>query len=215
MSQPILQITKIQQMNCQICDCPSKGHRYCTPCFQSFIKKAPFAGPGPVRGGGELADNISRQLGQTAEDQFYNYYKSAGKRIRTATKFENHKKHYDFVTFEERLRKYIRVEVKSMKARKRGQEPDPTIAYLEVHNIDGYPGWVYGQADAIAFQTPTGFLIVNRKRLVEIVNDYYKKLPYVTESGIEYTLYGRFNRKDLVMILPFSEIEKIPGNIKI
>lgn len=204
----------IQQeiMNCYICGTDSHGQRYCSPCFQAFIKKR-VVQPTPVKGGGDLADETSKRLGQTAEDLFYNHFINKNKKIRTATNNENRRRHYDFVVFEESLGRFIRIEVKSIKARKRGQQPDPSIVYLEVHNIDGHPGWIYGESDYIAFQTPTGFMMVNRMRLVEKVKHFYDKLPYVTESGLDYTLYGRFNRMDLVMVLPFSEIAVIEDKI--
>jgi len=208
-----IQDTMNCQRLCQICNSVSHGQSYCSPCFQAFIKKRSTHGPDKVKGGGALIDETSRHLGQTAEDIFFDHFRSNHKKIRTATTMENRKRHYDFVVFEESLGRHIRVEVKSMKARKRGQQPDPNIIYLEVHNIDGFPGWVYGEADYVAFQTPTGFMMVNRIRLVEKVNHYFTRLPYVTESGIDYTLYGRFNRKDLVMILPFSEISQIEDKI--
>jgi len=202
-------------MNCLLCNSNSHGQRYCSPCFQAFIKKRDSHGPGKVKGGGELADDTSRQLGQNAEDLFYNYFRTNNIRIRVATTTENRKRHYDFVVFEKSLDRFIKVEVKAIKARKRGLPPDPSIVYLEVNDIEGYPGWIYGEADYVAFQTPNGFVMVNRLGLVDKVKHFFDKLPYVTQSGLDYTLYGRFNRMDLVMVLPFDEILSIQDKIAI
>lgn len=202
-------------MECPICQGDTRGHKYCTPCYLSFIQKIPSVPPGGIKGGGEYIDAISRNMGQSAEDEFFHLNKMQHKFIRSATRYENIKKHFDFILYEQLLSKYIKVEVKSMKARHRGEAPDPSIIYIEIFNIDGYPGWVYGESDYIAFQRPDGFLLVQTKSLINIVNYYYHHLPYVTKSGIEYTLYGRNNRKDLVLILPFKEIENIKNNIRI
>lgn len=198
-------------MICQICYNESRQKQFCVNCHKVFILKLEPNRPGMVAGGGSLSDETSRNLGNNAEQLFFDAYRSVEKPIRCATAFENRKQHYDFIVYEKE--KFIKVEVKSMKARNRGEAPDPMIIYIEVFNIDGGPGWIYGEADYIAFQQLNGFILVSRVELLWKVHAFMKSLPYVTRSGLEYTLYGRKNRKDLVMILPISEIFSISDKI--
>ena len=196
-------------MNCSICRCTSHHHIFCQPCYHAFVKRDQGHPPSKIVGGGVLADSRSLSLGQSAENRFYEYYQSHHRMIRCSTKYENTKKHYDFIVFEDHLKQFVKIEVKAIKAKKRNMEPDETIVYIEILNIDGFAGWIYGEADYIAFQTFSGFTIVSRKELLGLVEQYLGKLPYLTESGVEFSLYGRFNRKDLVMVLPFSLLNTI------
>jgi hypothetical protein len=193
---------------CKICSGLSYNKPFCSPCFKTFIKKIPTQNePGYAIGGGSLSDSISKQLGTDAEKLFSTTCNSLSKPFRFATPFENKKRHFDYIVKDNS--KYLKIEVKSMKARHRGEDPDPSIVYVEIYNIDGGPGWVYGDADYIAFQLPDKFLCVSRVELVWKVNSMVSKLPFVTKSGIEYTLYGRSNRKDMVVVLPIHEIMSI------
>lgn len=196
---------------CTVCKIEICGKKYCKHCLLCFIKKEETFSPEAVRGGGELSDGLSKQLGETAEKKFFQMCKDKGYMIRCATKFENVKKHYDFVVKMDKS--FIRVEVKSMKARQRGQQPDASVIYLELFNIDGGPGWIYGEADYIAFENSKGFMLYPRMELIKIVDYWKDKLPYVTKSGIDFTLYGRQNRKDLVLVLPFAEVNQIISKI--
>ena len=81
-------------------------------------------------------------------------------KLRVASKFENIRKHFDFIV--KLGSKYQKVEVKSMKSRKRGQPQDPTCIFIETQSVKGYPGWVHGEADTVAFEQPEGFLMIPR-----------------------------------------------------
>jgi hypothetical protein len=142
-------------------------------------------------------------MGTAAEQRFFDICKKRKYVIRPATQKENIVSHFDFIV------QGKRVEVKSMKAPRRGQAPDPNIIYLELRNVEGGDGWLYGRADFIAFEQERGFLIVSRKELVQLVDRMQSRCRSARTSGLFYTMYSRANRRDLVMILPLSALAKL------
>ena len=178
----------------------------CPLCFVYFVKKeessTDFIAQSLPMGGGTFRDRQSHAMGSNAEQHFWDLCRSRNMLIRPSSMDENRKLHFDFVIFLQKH--FVRVEVKSMKSRKRGQSPDPSLIYLEIQNIDGGKGWVFGQYDWIAFEQPGGFLLFHQDDIIAFVDYFYPKLPFVTESGIDFTLYGRKQRKDIMMLVPFA-----------
>lgn len=98
------------------------------------------------------------------------------------------------------------VDVKSIK--------DPRSIWVEIKNIKGYDGWLYGKATHIAFERHDHFKIVRRLDLVELVDKLVDKTTMV-ESPMDclYKIYQRkkYDREDiLTKILP-SDLDKIPN----
>jgi len=177
---------------------------YCKSCTRFFIHKEKLINVKQVEGGGKYIDNISKNMGNNAESRFVKICNEKELAIRPSNSIENRINHYDFIF--NYNHQYFKIEVKSMKSRKRGLNPDPSILYLELNNIEGGFGWIYGDSDYIAFEQEKGFVLFNTKQLQKVVSIFFPKLPYVIESGKDFTLYGRKNRKDLVMILPFAVV---------
>jgi hypothetical protein len=146
----------------------------------------------------------STELGQNAETRFEAMLQSKGSTFRRANRHEDMFQHWDFLaTVNEQSYK---IEVKSMKrARRSDVQVDPTLVYVEFLNVIGNPGWLYGQADLIALEQPTGFVVVQRKNLVvvaeRLTNDEWANRP---------TLYKKYRRKDrpleCVSVLHISDI---------
>lgn len=139
-------------------------------------------------------------MGTAAEQRFFDICRSRGYTIRSATSYENRVKHFDF-----KVQGYA-VEVKSMKAPRRGMAPDPNMIYVELKNVCGGSGWVYGDADYIAFEQRKGFLMVDRSKLVGLVQSMQSKCRKSNVSGVYNTLYSRANRDDLVMVLHINDL---------
>lgn len=182
----------------------------CTPCFYSFIQPSPTHSQSTFlledpKGGGPYSDFISTKIGSEAEQKFWSLCQSKGFLIRSSTPHENRISHFDFVVGLA-MDRFVRVEVKSTKARRRGDTPDPSVVFLEIQNIDGGPGWIYGKCDYVAFEHPKGFILFPNQEIVSYVERYSQTFPFVTQSGIDFTLYGRRQRKDIVMVVPFAEL---------
>jgi hypothetical protein len=153
-----------------------------------------------AKGGGRFATNITRRMGTRAEQHFEYILMSNNLVFRPAKTNEEHKFHYDYVVANFLNCKLCKIEVKATKAPRRGQAPDSSILYLEIKSVGGYPGWIYGSADYIAFQIDEKFILFCRYDLVEYVENTQDKMPIIKKSGIVGTRYGRKGRRDLVAI---------------
>ena len=136
----------------------------CSACRKYFVDNCVwnFNYRESAKGGDKFATKITRKMGASAEFRFVNICKNNNNyRIRGSTKYEETKLHYDFVVEIKRnnIKEYYRIEVKSIKSRKRGDLADPQITYIEYENIYGGPGWLYGDSDYIAFEQLDHFVI--------------------------------------------------------
>jgi hypothetical protein len=154
-----------------------------------------------VCGGGAYACARSHAMGQIAEQRFLDLCQAHRMPFRCATPRENIINHFDVVVQVPSATRPLRIEVKAMKARHRGAPPDPRVIYAELRAVRNNPGWLYGDADAIAFEQEHGFLLVHRGDLVQHVHRLLPTCPQVHRSGIPHTLYTRAGRQDLVMVL--------------
>jgi hypothetical protein len=146
-------------------------------------------------------------MGRNAEVRFMRISERHGYKYRAANRRENMVEHFDFI-----LNGRLKVEVKAMKAKRRGESVTPDIVYVETKNVNGGAGWVYGKADFIAFEQPDGFLFVDRNELVAYL---HKKLPHMRRaiySGVFNTIYSRNGRDDEVAIFNIRDIFTIPNN---
>ena len=133
-----------------------------------------------------------------------------------ADKNQNFLEHWDVQgTLNGKLSKF---EVKGLKRfNRKDPEPQDEMACVEYVGVAGYPGWVRGAADYIAFKRiKYPWLVVDRQELWDMVkqrleernysestNPWYEKEPYAT--------YDRsfFGKKDKYCWVPFEDIEKL------
>lgn len=156
-----------------------------------------------VRGGGRYATAHTTSMGTAAEQRFFDICRARGYTIRPANNFENRVNHFDFEV------QGFKVEVKAMKAPRRGMAPDPDMIYVELKNVCGGSGWVYGNADFVAFEQRGGYLMVRRDELVQLVQSMQSKFRHSHVSGVYHTLYSRANRDDLVMVLHANDLARM------
>lgn len=186
----------------------SRGKYTCKPCKYTFKDPSELQIQS-VTGGGEFASPATTAMGTQAEQNFLRFCSSHKNiKIRKATKYENMVLHYDFVV-NVKDHKYHRVEVKAIKSRRRGLPPDPRVIFVELKDIHGNPGWLYGKADLIAFQQIDGFLLVPREFLVKRVETLKPTFRLSLQSGVHHTLYSRPQRNDLMMVLDIDDIDDI------
>lgn len=163
-----------------------------------------------VYGGGRYATAATRRMGRDAEVRFMQICKAHRYGVVNATRRENMVDHFDFWV-EWGARRAAKIEVKAMKARRRGEAVDPSVIYLETRNVAGGLGWLYGKADYIAFEQPRGFLLVPRVDLVELLRGM--RLRRAARSGIRGTVYSRPGRRDEVAVLDIRDIEGFRHNV--
>lgn len=81
------------------------------------------------------------------------------------------------------------------------------IHWVELKNVNGDPGWLYGLADYIVFEKKDEWLVVNRKKLLTFVDD---NLKFVMVNQPElYKMYTRYGRYDVITLVPTADLDKI------
>lgn len=109
-----------------------------------------------------------------------------------------------------------KIDVKSVKRKNRNDvNPNDNIHWVEETNVNGDKGWLFGKADYFAFQTNKQWIIVEKKKLQNLIKEKcqdqkiypYKKL---------YKRYRRIDknnpeksRLDSIILVETSELIKI------
>ena len=96
------------------------------------------------------------------------------------------------------------VDVKSIK--------DPETVWVELKNVQGKKGWLYGDATHIAFQRPLGFVVVKRLHLLELVEALVDMDAMVSSpADCLYKLYSRrkWGRKDLLTKIKPTDLNSL------
>jgi hypothetical protein len=80
---------------------------------------------------------------------------------------------------------------------------ESTFHWIEIYNVNGEAGWLYGKADYICFETKKYWIIVPLQALKDFVKancikEYREKEPYY--------LYKREGRKDKLMLIPTLDL---------
>ena len=69
--------------------------------------------------------------------------------------------------------KNITFDVKAAKKSQRSDlYPDYNIHWIELKNVKGNPGWLFGKSDYIAFECKDFWLCVDRKNLISILKNH-------------------------------------------
>jgi len=98
-----------------------------------------------------------------------------------------------------------------VKARKRINRTDDEVrddlVWLEFKNVQGKRGWLYGNADWIAFERLKDFVLVKRIELVELAERLCQTEVRVLKGhNALYRGYQRKGRKDLLSIIKMTDI---------
>ncbi len=151
----------------------------------------------------------SLELGEHAENLFILLAVKLGWRISASTQEENIHDHWDYLI--EKDDKQYKVEVKSKKRISRSDANEQNnFVWVEIQNVRGETGWLFGKADLIAFEQEKTFLFVKKPDLLKTVN---KKVDLVAKvknpKDAVYKIYKREGRKDKLTLLPMNNIEQI------
>ena len=135
----------------------------------------------------DYADSI--KVGDTAEQRFKKCCLNRGKTVIDANRSQNILGHWDFMVDGEA------VDVKARKKLHRHSHfyNDESV-YIELRNVRGKRGWLYGNAHKFAFETPDGFIMILRDDLIAAVETLTQNIRCTTPTL--YQLYNRGNRPD-------------------
>lgn len=146
------------------------------------------------------------EIGKQAEDNFVPTMEAKGWKVTKSSPQEDMREHWDFLL--EKNDTKIKVEVKSEKRINRGDsETQNEWIWIEMQNVRGDIGWLYGKADYLAFQFGNKYNFIQRETLVSIVESLIKS-EYVTQAiYAKYKLYRRRGRNDLLTMINFNDIK--------
>jgi len=129
--------------------------------------------------------------GKKAEEEFSKLFND----VSVATKEEDIHEHWD-VKIEDIG---LKVDVKSIKKENRYDIlPNENFHWVEVKNVLGKLGWLYGEADVFAFELENYWLIIEKIPLQNFIAEKCKGKKIGNKKD-PYLLYRREGRKDVVV----------------
>jgi len=157
-------------------------------------------------------ENINR--GQRAEDKFKQLALQRKFNVLKSTLQQDMREHWDFEitkTLDTKVYKK-RIDVKGIK-KYDGKLTDEYV-FIELQNVGGGKGWLYGKADGIAFEINDGFILVEltalQKKIAEIV-DLTQDSRQTRTKKEPYIIYDRrnWNNKDKFVLITKSDLLSI------
>ena len=153
-----------------------------------------------------------REKAKLTEEEFA---KNLGNPI-WANGHQNRREHWDVQgILNGRLLKF---DIKDLKKfNRKDSETQDEMACVEYVGVAGYPGWVRGEADYIAFKRKKySWLCVDRKELWDMLNGKLEERNYSASTGPwyekePYATYDRsyFGKQDKFCWVPYEDIEKL------
>ena len=150
------------------------------------------------------------QSGLGAEQIFEQIALSKSLEVKTAKRRDNIHKHIDKYITQDDEGELCTWSV-DIKARKKASRNDSNAQdewiWIEFQNVRGNKGWLYGEADNIAFETQDSFVIVDRNSLIDYVENVVDMGKPVRKSYLaKYKTYQRAGRNDLLTMVELSKI---------
>lgn len=140
----------------------------------------------------EIVSQYVRLFKKTEED-FCKAIQNVGK-ITLATQNENIYNHWD-------LKLELKFDVKSLKKISReDNDTDENIHWIELMNVNGKQGSLYGKTDYFAFETNEYWVLVSCEKLQKFIAEKCKKKEWDKEPNL-YKLYRREGRKDIITLV--------------
>jgi len=95
----------------------------------------------------------------------------------------------------------MQIDVKAMKKKHRSDDKtNENIHYVELKNVLGNPGWLYGEAHYFAFETEDYWLLVDKMRLQEFIKEKCAAKEW-SEIPDFYKLTQRKTRQDIITLV--------------
>lgn len=102
------------------------------------------------------------------------------------------------------------VDVKGMKKLNRSDaDVNPDIHWIEFRNVHGNKGWIYGEAEYIAFEIVDGFIMIKREELLEWCREKIADKKIGDKKEL-YKLYRRNGRNDIISLVLVEDLLLLP-----
>lgn len=130
--------------------------------------------------------------GLKAEDSFQKLLGSGATKSGT---FADRVEHWDF---------NVKFDVK--KIRSVDEWGEANYVWVEIQNIHGKEGWLYGHATYVAFETQKYWVICELEKLREYISTVVTNTELLFDRKEPYRLYRRKGRMDKVVMIPILDI---------
>jgi hypothetical protein len=130
---------------------------------------------------------------KVVEDNFAAVIKQLGEVVPSTTQ-QDINEHWD-------VKLDIKFDVKAVKKVNRSDgETDETIHWVELINVRGNKGWLYGEADYFAFELDDYWVIVNKQLLQTFIAKKCAKKEK-SDTPALYKIYNRRDRLDAITLV--------------
>jgi hypothetical protein len=154
--------------------------------------------------------------GTAGEKRFDSLAEKRGCAVIEASKRDNMIRKIDrYIVDENGLMKSVDVKIMKRTSRSDANAQDTWI-WVEFNNVNGNDGWLYGEADYIAFERRNNFTLVNRLDLVKIAEELVDLDARVSSSKLaKYKSYRRYGRSDLIAMMELDKIIEMAEDYEI
>lgn len=126
--------------------------------------------------------------------------------VTEATREEDMFEHWD-------IKLETKIDVKALRKTRRGdKDTDENIHWVELKNVNGELGWLYGKAHCFAFEIIDYWIIVDKINLQEFIKEKCKD-KIKTETPALYKLYTRRGRSDIITLVKTIDLLYIASKI--
>ena len=109
----------------------------------------------------------------------------------------------------------LKYDVKGLKKIKRDDdETNQFYHYIEIKNVNGKVGWLYGEADFFMFETNRYWVIVSKKDLQDFIKNNTTKTYVNTPDESLYCLYKRNGRNDVITLVTTIDLMFIATELR-
>ena len=158
-----------------------------------------------------LSDKIKDYYVKGLKDEYFvmgAVQNTLGGECYKATEKEDKFHHIDFWWDSPKGRK-VAIDAKGIKKDKQSDKKyNDKIHWIEMKNVNGNPGWIYGKADYIAFRTFKNIIFVKRTKLVTYAEEKTKGFDICIGNRPEafYMPYRRKDRLDIIFKCPIEDL---------
>lgn len=148
------------------------------------------------------------QQGLRKEDEFAKLLvEQCGGKIKHSTRSDDINYHVDLIWTIEGKDVYF--DVKGLrKANRSDTNYDDSIHWVEIQNVKGKEGWLYGRAHYIAFELNNEWIICKRTAILKLISE--KVLDKTIKTSKElYTYYQRKGREDIIIKVLSEDLKRI------
>lgn len=143
--------------------------------------------------------------GKKVEHRFADSLIDKGK-LRSASTKEDIYEHWDLCLIQ-------KFDVKGLKKVNRNDDkPNENIHWIEIRNVRGEDGWLFGEADIFVFETEDYWVLVEKEKLQRLVLEKCQGNKTSTKPEL-YKGYTRHGRKDLITLVKTIDLMAISKEI--